>query len=287
MKNILLKSFVFLFLFVAANQLCAVAQIPAKEPSDRENEELIGAVHTIGVTREILINKPKSDVSFGLLPSLTTLNRDGNVTERLVYNDKGELDTKSVSNYDDAGKKIEEILSDRNNSLRARIVHVYNDEGVLIELEWYDRDNKLTNTHKVSHERTPDGAGATHASLVTAFTVVTKNADGKPAEENFFTKDEKLVLRAVYEYTPEGVTTKNFDPFGVLISTYKDNYAEKKSRILTNYDSQNGTSDKFMFSYELDSQGNWIIEKMLQWTEKNGTSTLIGKKITRRTITYY
>lgn len=288
MKSRYLKPLTLLLLFGFICLACVAAQSEkaAKKQSDKDLFRLTGEVHTVRVEREFLVNKPGSGVAYGLMASFATLNRDGNCTELLVFNDKGELETKTQNEFDSSGNKIVEILYNGDNSIRAKFVRIYND-GVLNEVVMYNSDGTFNHSAKINHNDSVTGFGRVHDGLTSSFSHISRNKDGKPSEETFYTEDGKIVLRAVYTYNDNGETTENFDAKGVLISRYEDNFEKKNIRSSFVFDLKGNIIEKTISTYEHDSHGNWISETMSRWMGKNGDLSLVGKKVTKRTITFY
>jgi YD repeat-containing protein len=258
---------------------CAGAQAPApvKKKTDRDLRELVGPVHQVRITRELVETTEAEDNGDGWIPSLTIYNRDGFVEEFHAYDDKGNFAYKSISEFDSSGNKIQVTDYDANgNAIEVKNYHnpdgslswglrfSYNREGNMIGHSYFDKDGQITSV-----------------------TDYVYNQDGKEKQEITTDVEGKRTNRAVHSFSENGEEMTMFDSRGVLESRYVSQITDKGDRTEFSYDKNGKLTRKETYTYERDTQGNWIKEVTSEWEDKNGTLAFKRTIITRRTITYY
>ncbi|MDX6614431.1 MAG: hypothetical protein QOD75_3617 [Blastocatellia bacterium] len=112
---------------------------------------------------------------------------------------------------------------------------------------------------------------------------------GRLKEETMSFSDGKLWSRTVYSYQGNQRTALDYGENGQLsgrnVRTLDREGNEIEELI---YDvSDNSIKEKYQYSYQYDSQGNWIQQRMSMWTTKDGKSAYQPFSIEYRTITYY
>ena len=128
----ILASVLFLMLSADGQTLIRLS----RHQNDRDEDELSGPVHTVKVkTEPIFTAQGEKPVSDGWTPSVITYDRAGNALEIITYNEKGEVDQKSVGEVDRAGHKIGEQHFDSEGKLIDIWAWRYDDDDNQIEFK--------------------------------------------------------------------------------------------------------------------------------------------------------
>jgi YD repeat-containing protein len=280
-------------LIIMLSLSCAEAQTTAsaKKKTDRDLRELVGLVHHVRITRELVETTEAEDNGDGWIPSLTIYNRDGFIEEFHAYDDKGNLDYKSVSEFDSSGNKIRETDYNADGKLLRKTLTTYDSEGNAIEVKSYHNpDGSLSNWLRFSYNLEGDMVG--HSSLdkdgqVISVTEYVYNQGGKEKQEITSDGKGKPTHRAVYSFSANGEELTLFDSRVILERRYVSETNGKGERTELCYDKSGKLTGRETYTYERDAQGNWIKEVASEWEDKDGILAFKRTKITRRTITYY
>lgn len=275
-----------LFLFLACH---ADAQLR----SDKEQNDLAGAVHTVRLEKSPVVEEGPRDVAGPRESSETTYNKKGNKTEEIKYGADNSVVSRSLFDYDMAdnliavtkynadgsiylkkvrrsiegiqGRRIEESILANGTAFQAKTVYAYDSEGRETELASFDANGKL------------------FMRLVTIY-----GAHGKPTETEFF--DDKLRMgKIIFSYDAQGNPTGSaeYDSAGVRGRKYVFSGDLKKgSQIeMAEYDENDILVNKESYVREFDSLGNWTKETKSKLNLQSGKFEPV--QVTHRIITYY
>ena len=280
-------------LVILALSLFSACHAEAQLRSDRENNNLSGAVHTIRVQKSPLVKEGGRYVAGPPESSEVTYNEKGNKTEELKYKAGNSVDSKSVFDYDTTGnltavtvynadgsiylkrvrksiqvmegRKVEESILASGTTLYAKTFYIFDNQDRAIELAGFDANGKPG------------------ARVVTIY-----GANGKPTEVEF-SHNTSLTGKLVFSYDAQGNQTEHveYDAAGVRGSKYVFTGDLKRgSQIETaEYDGNDNLVNKESYVREFDSHGNWIKETKSKFNLQSGKFEPV--EVTRRIITYY
>jgi len=112
---------------------------------------------------------------------------------------------------------------------------------------------------------------------------------GNLVEKIFYGNSGKLWLRYVYNYKDKQKEELVYSENGSLNQKYVSTLDEKGNEIeqIVYETKDNSVDEKYSYSYEFDSQGNWIKKTTSKWVTKEGKSQYEPYSATYRTISYY
>jgi hypothetical protein len=116
------------------------------------------------------------------------------------------------------------------------------------------------------------------------------DAKGNRTEEAWYHNDGSLWLRYVSVYDARGneVEWFRYTREGKMNGRSVSSYDAGGNEIEKTWFRPDGSlSEKWNYTYEFDSQGNWIKRKSMKWTAKDGKSNFEPYDVTSRTITYF
>jgi uncharacterized protein YkuJ len=287
MKVIFLSSIlVFIFVFVAAAQ-----KIPAKRETERDQRELVGPVHYVRIRRELNRSTDGKGFEGGWIPSLTVYNRNGAIKEFFAYDDKGNLDYKSVGKFASSGNKIEEDTYRTGEKLPRKKLMAYNPGGNIIENKDYNNyDGSMSEWQRFSYNRKGYVKSISYLSKDGRLLAVGKylyNQAGKQRQWSSFDKSGKLLAKSLYYYHKNNEEIRTYDNQGTLTARSITLVDDKGNQTEINYGKNGKPWNKARYSYKRDAHGNWIKEVCSEWEDKDGHLIFKRTKVTRRTIIYY
>ncbi len=232
--------------------------VAKKLRSDAEDEGLKGKVKTVFTESEDLSGtwvvskrKPSSTVYF---------NQQGNFTKRESYDYKGNPMEITVYGYLD-GNRVSDFKS---------IEYEYNPPPMVIGSASGEPEPKYDKRYSYKFKYKYDDKG-------------------NLKEELLYSNNGKLWTRTVYTYQGNHKEELVYDEKGAL--NQKETYTlDAKGNEIEEVDfnaQDNSIRDKYSYTYEYDSQGNWIKQAMFKWVTKDGKSSLEPYSVDYRTITYY
>ena len=234
------------------------APVAKKLKSDAEDENLKGKVKTIFSESEdlsgtwvVAARKPVSMKYF---------NESGNLTRVETYDYRGNPWELTVYGYI-KGQRVSDHKS---------ISYEYNPPELITESATVGKKTKREPEYFYKYNYKYDD-------------------QGRLKEETMAFSDGKLWSKTVYSYQGNQRTALDYGENGQLsgrnVRTLDREGNEVEELI---YDvSDNSIKEKYQYSYQYDSQGNWIQQRMSMWTTKDGKSAYQPYSIEYRTITYY
>jgi len=238
--------------------LVGVPQVLAqKQQSDREADEYKGRVKEVAtdsVSLRFENNKWVEDSRRH--EAVLEYDRAGNRHKQALYDYKGNLSLVRTYRFID-GEKVS-IDEDMRHD------HIITMGG---SLSSKPRDERLTYKYKYKYD-----------------------SKGRRLEEAWYHNDGSLWLRYVSVYDKAGNEVEWFrytstgELNGRRISTYDSNGRVKEESW---FGPSGERSEKWSYTYETDSIGNWIKRKDFKWGEVGGKAAFQPYKITYRRITYF
>jgi len=265
-----------------------------QQQKDREERELSGPVHIVKIKTESIFSVPgEKPIDGGWVPSITTFDRAGNVVEGVDYNEKGEVDQRSVGEVDRSGNKIKEKHFDAEGRLLYTFTWSYDDDGNQIEIKDVSADGTVTSWTKVYYDQS--GKEISHSCLgkdgvVSSITEVSYDQNGKVIGESWYYIDNlEQQGRSVTSYKNGGKTEEiqTFGPSGDPEYRYISSDDEKNKHTEESYDGTGKLISKQAYELTRNDKGNWITETCSEWELKDNELVLLRKVKTTRTITYF
>ncbi len=231
-----------------------------KRMSDKEADKLKGKVKTIATEIAKL------------------QNQNGNLVE-------GTKQSNSIVTYDTDGNRVKQELYDyKGNLFQTSIYSLLDGEKIVKqEIKHYDYDPPLVAIGSSPNSKPRDS----RYSYKFKYKFDDK---GRRTEEAWYSNDGSLWLRYVSIYDDKGNEVEWFrytadgKVNGRSISVYnaKGDEIEK-----TWFRADGSLSEKWSYTYELDSNGNWIKRKSLKFVTKDGKSFFEPYATTYRQISYF
>ena len=109
----------------------------AQKKSDREEENLLGAVRSVSSQTTDFVDGKLQEKGRPRRLDVVTYDPKGNETERTIYDDYGFLVGKEVHTHDAHGNLMESVLSDPKGAVIGRRTYAY-DNGKLTQVVSYD-----------------------------------------------------------------------------------------------------------------------------------------------------
>lgn len=258
------------FFTVLALPLLWFGLTAAHKASDREDEELLGAVRSISSQ---IVTKFAFDPNYPGRPQqqdLVSYDTRGNEAERTIYDDYGFLAGRQVNKRDSNGHAVESILSDPKGAVMERVVRTYSG-GKLAETIRYDGKGKVSLREVNSYDENGRLAEETYyeGDKAAAKTVYRYDEAGRGSETAFFMADGSKAIapigpclgahRMTFTYDSKGRPYKvvSYEPNGRVkkswLYAYNDKGLMSEEKLEDSYDHTTNTH-----LYEYDSRGNWI-----------------------------
>lgn len=289
--------------------LLSAPAVGAEPKTDRQKDGLVGLVRTVRVEAARFSNQAGRWIEEPReLAVITTYDGRGNKLEMVP----GQTDIKGLFEgirwekqtytYDDQGRLAEVVSYNSNGSLIGKMIHTYDDKGKLTKIISYSSDgspgSKTVYTYDdkghLTAETSSDAAG------FMGETGYTYDDKGNLIEETIYGPGLNIKGRAVHTYDAQGhrISTTTHDThdgaLGIdkVVTTYdaKGNILEET----THYTEKVGMEDrpvlppaKWVYTYELDAQGNWIKQTRTDCSSESGEPVCEPSLVTYRTITYY
>lgn len=278
--------------------LCAVSAQPAvsAEPSDREEEGLVGAVRSVETRESLLVQTDRFDSG-------------GRLIERIqggVETSPGLWPLRFLYSYDQTGRRISEAVWDGRGELVKETRYGYDDRGDRSAEVAVWGDGTFENASLYDYDEVHRRAQGLHYNAV------------RVINRNLFAYDSRGQLvrerfERNYRYDAAGnqvVTSDRFDAGYEVATIYDDQglvrekvvsdlAGRSQGRSLFRYDERGNQveerisdaggriTDRKAYRYEYDPVGNWIKETA-EWYEVVGTrETLKQSHVRERSITYH
>lgn len=206
----------------------------------------------------------------GSVKSKTTFRYDsyGKPTVRLHYDGKDKLNEKGVYDYDLAGRFSELLVYDSNDSLKAKIL--------------FDRARGMDKPESETSFN-PDGSELNTSKS-------TYDSKSNLIERSYYAAAGSLHHRIVYEYDTAGndVLQSWYGSDGMLFRKFIRAFdIERRVVRRTEHSIEKGSEETYLFTYEMDSIGNWIRKNMLRLASDETPSPFRPGLVLYRTITYW
>jgi YD repeat-containing protein len=256
-------------------------------------DELSGPVHVVKVKTEPVFTAPgEKPVSDGWTPSITTYDRDGNAVEIVTYNDKGEVDQRSVGEVDRSGHKIGEQHFDSDDKLIDVFAWRYDDLGNPIEFKTIGANGSVSGWREFNYDQSGKIVSLLDLNqdgIVVTVTDVFYDQDGREMRESWPTDQQGDGGSNVYSYSNGGKTveTRSFGANGNPDGRSVSSVDEKKNYTEEYYDAAGKLVRKETHEYTRDNQGNWTTDICSERQLRDNKLVLLGKVKTTRTITYF
>lgn len=237
--------------------------------SDREKANLLGAVRIVHLEAAELSVEPGGRIEGPRVPSRTVIyNGDGNIVKEAVYSVDGNPSQVTFIRYNVGGRRKEEACYKADGGLVSRTDYEYDEEG-----RETGATRLLTHGLVTRLKGVPAYDGRGHKIEESWH-----YEDGSPHHKYVFTygDDGGLAEQAVYTYADDGaLEEKRVSIYGeaghvrevvslnadgqVLEGKYTYDYDERGNETeAVSYTPDGSPFRKSVFSYELDSVGNWI-----------------------------
>jgi hypothetical protein len=216
-------------------------------------------------------------------------------------------------------QKLETSLSgyDAEGQLDFRTVHEYDNRGQLLKETSFNPDEtfsyvaEFTYTRSGSEKRTTfftPGNVADYTSLETF------DEDGNRLEESATNTEGELEYKVTYRYDGEGrlleeiafkpdgsqdyrlenqydngnlIKTTEFNDENKAFYTYTYTYDDKSNMTERSTEADEGTKDVYRYNYEYDEAGNWVKRETQRLVDKFGEEGLEPTEVTHRSILYF
>lgn len=281
----------FLFLFNPA----------AAQKTDRETAGLLGVVKTLSSKQTNSFPGDAAKAAQTKQRDIITYDKNGNETERIIYDDYGLLIGTEIRTFTTGNNLIESVLTDPKKTLTGKRVYSFENNRLTqtVDLDGKGNTNlKQINSYDAKSRITEE----TYYIADKAFGKTTYKYDlkGNLAEASFFLADGTKAIapigpclgthRVTYLYNENGETTvvTAFEPDGKLKRTWKYAY-NAKGNIVEDTRISPGYNKKFAYTYEYDLKGNWIKQTGIirDMSKLSETDAYERKTIVTREITYY
>lgn len=265
----------------------------AQGRSDRETNNLSGAVHKVRIEKSPLSEEGNRHVAGPRESSEVTYDQKGNKIEETTYGAGNSLVGRSVFEYDTADNLTAVTVYNADGSINLKRVRksLPVSEGRKVEesiwasgtifqaMTIYNYDNKDRGTELATF----DANGKPGMRVVTIY-----GPNGKPTEIKTFQRNT-LTGRVIFSYDAQGNQTGNseYDAAGVRGSKYvfSGDLTRGSHTEMTEYDAKDNLVKKESYIREFDSHGNWIKSISSEWEKSTGKSRPV--EVTKRSITYY
>lgn len=222
---------IFFFTPVAAASLCKIEEL-----------KFLGVVRTLegypifSQMRDGKLTQIKED------SAILTLDREGNLIERIIYDKFGNITSKLTCTFDENGRNIgaEEYSPNIPQLIRNKYIYILDSNENLIEYKTLQND-----------------------ALISAYTYK-YDTQGNKIEENFYGNGEKVLARTIYTY----------DEIGNLTSETKYNGDQIYSKSISTYDEKGKRTEQLFYSdnklrqksvSKFDNQGRIIEEEFINF----------------------
>ncbi|MBC7929440.1 MAG: hypothetical protein H7Z38_02635 [Rubrivivax sp.] len=273
----------------------------AQKKTDREKENLLGAVRSIGSRMTYYINgELQTEERANSLDTLT-YDADGNEVERSIYDDYGFAIGKEVHTRGAHGNLIESVLSNPEGEVMERRVYTY-DGGKLMQIVSSDGKGKVKLKQVNSYGSDGRLREETYYDPKEAAGKTMHKYDdkGRISELAFYLPDGSKAIatigpclgahRVTYSYEKKGRPVKvvAYEPDGEVKKSWRYAY-NPQGQVAEDVRESAWSRMKIVYTYEYDSQGNWI--KKVATVNDQSKLERIGsnerKTVVSRSITYF
>ena len=270
----------------------------AQQKTDREKANLTGRVKTIRSEMVSYLGEELQEKGLTKKLDAVTYEETGNEVERIIYDDYGFLVGKEVRTFDAQGNLAESILSDEQGVVIERRVYSF-DNNKLAQIISYDAEGKIGLKQVSSYDEDKRLKEETYfnSKIAVGKTVYKYNENGTVSEVAFYLADGSKAVapigpclgahKIIYAYKGNDKPSKvvAYEPNGKVKRSWQYSY-NSKGLLFEDLRESNWSNLKFVYTYEYDSQGNWIkqtaravSESKLSQIEPSERTTTISREI--------
>jgi hypothetical protein len=240
------------------------------------------------------------------LSSAERYDARGRQLSEVSYTDDGKILDKTENIYDASGRLVEaRVEHDKFVYLPDRRAYVYDARGNVIEEIGLDAQGKRLGKYVYKYdercrviemESSSEGRNQVYNNYRKLYTL---DAEGRVIEDATFKveggtlKPEDFHLgyqRQVFLYDSQGrkIGTQQFTEEGKLFRTALVRYDDHGDEVEdVEYNSDGSVHKRTAYSYEFDSQGNWVKQVTSEWVKRDGKSFFEPNEVDYREITYF
>lgn len=273
----------------------------AQAKTDRERDGLVGAVRSVSTQVTDYSNRELSEEVRTKQLDTVAYGVDGNEVERTIYDDYGYLVGKEVHTYNANHNRIESTLSDPKGLVMEKRRYTY-EKGKLIQVISYDEKGAVGEKQVNSYDANNRLRVETYyvAENAVGKTIYKYAGAGNVSEVAFFLNTGARAVasigpclgahRVVYSYDGKGNLIKivAYEPNGKSKKSWEHVF-NPKGELAQDTQEDVWSHSKFIYTYEYDSQGNWIkkISTMNSRSKLASDPPYETNRVIRRVITYY
>lgn len=260
---------------------------------DKEGREIEVSLYNRAQDTIILdgIDYAKGDVIF---KNTKAYDARGNLSSIVSYRFDGSVKSRTVYSYDSNGKPTMRLLRDAKDNLTEKGVYDYDSEGRFSEFSLYDTNKSvkakvlfdpIRGMDKPEKETSFNPDGSVHSTSNSVY-----DSNNNLIERNYFAARGSLDHRIVYQYDTAGNDVEQlwFGSDGLLFRKFVRAFDDERRIIRsTEHSIERGIEETYVFTYDVDSVGNWIRKTMLRLPSKEEPSSYRPGLVLYRTITYW
>lgn len=207
------------------------------------------------------------------------------------YNAEGQLDFRTVHDYDNRGQLLKETSFNPDETFSYSAEFSYTRQGSEKRTTYFTPGNvaDYTSLETFNKEGNRLEESATNTEGELEYKVTYRyNGDGRLLEEIAFRPDGSQDYRLVNEYDKGNlVKTTEYNENNEAFYTYSYTYDDKGNITERATETQDGTRDVYRYTYEYDEAGNWMTRETQRLVDKFDQETLEPTEITHRSIQYF
>jgi YD repeat-containing protein len=207
------------------------------------------------------------------------------------YDAQGQLDFRTVKEYDNRGQLLKEISFNPDETFSYTAEFGYTRGGSEKRTTFFTPGNVAdytsVETFDTNGNRLEESATNTEGELEYRVTY-SYDGEGRLLEETAFRSDGSQDYRLQNEYDNGNlVKTTEFNEENKAFYTYTYAYDDKGNMTERMTETEDGTKDTYRYSYEYDEAGNWVKRETQRLVDKFGEEVLEPTEVTHRSILYF
>lgn len=224
--------------------LCSfwITPILSQTKTDRDRAELVGPVKKVEAYLVDFDMKEGSSVEKKRRPWYsTTYNNEGNLLEKVSYDQTGAISEKLIHTYDAQGRNTgyEEYsaIMDKSLSIPRRHLYKLDDEGRKVEYIVFESDGSVGTRFVYKYDASGnliEDSWFAHTGLLGGKSVYTFNEKGKPTTQAAYSGDGTLNWKNISKYDDQGNRTEWLQYHGEILRYKITSSYDNKGRILEN-----------------------------------------------------
>jgi hypothetical protein len=275
--------------------------VGAQKNTDREKENLLGAVRSVRSQMMDYIGGKLQEKGRAKQLDTVTYDTSGNEVERVIYDGYGFLVGKEIHTLDAKGNRTESILSDPKGVVMERRVYTY-ENSTLIQILSYDGKGNIGLKQVNSYDANGRLREQTYydPNKAAGKTIYKYDGKGKVSEAAFFRADDSKAVAPIgpclgahrvtyfYDEADRPIKVVAYEPDGKVKKSWQYSY-NPKGQVVEDKREDVWSQVRFVYTYEYDSQGNWIkqIATVNHQSKLSPTEPYERKTVIIREITYY